>query len=1265
MTSFFFTGMCGLIYATAWMQILRYSLGPPSISIISILVIFLAGISLGSRISGNHIDNQRDHFKLYTVLEIALGIYSLFIALLIKGVAIIYGAIYQNIRLPFYTYFLLRYLLYTPILLIPSALIGAALPVAGKLLILTMDHNSMDHNRMDNAGCAAWAMGKGFGISALGGAFGALTAQFLLFPYLGAILTIYICAAINIITGITIFILCRNGLPYKAVPEQAISGESVPGVPISEQPAPEKQPISEQPAPEKSISEQPASEESSSGKTDKKPVPEEKDSSSMAVSLIVITGYAVSCFAAMIYMGVWLKAMIIFLESSFFAISLISSAFLLGAALGSLVFVKFIDNRGVPMQFSGNTESVNINTNTNDLKNKDDLTLGQEKSRVSFSGNTESVNINTNKDDLTVGYRRDPISFLGIISMAAGLSFLLIIPILDAFPLLMAFITNRYDIQSFRLLQLSKFSLFFLIILIPSLLLGLSFPLACQICSGKKFIGRPVSTAFSFSAAGCAKGILIGGILLGIWIEAKRGALLAVFAHILIGCLFLLLGFLLENPSLGFSCPFANRRFTGVSSENPFRIILSPFLNRRFMGVSLARIKKTAVLIAVALAFIFFTLFIPLWEMPLFKAEPFQYSQYSYYSGGSLNGTSKEMSPKGVEKIFSKKGIIANIALIKEKEEISLQINGVMECSVASDLPAQVLSAHIPLLLHGNPEDILLIGIGTGITLGSIERYPVRKIDCIETSQAMIQASGYFHEINHNALEDPRLNIIIGDGRHHIMFTDIRYDVIIAQPFTAWPDAMNEYFTGECFQHLRDRLKSGGIAAIRLPIKTGMKPEVFQSIIFTWNEVFPDAQLWEIDLGDSYLLAGSDRKIIWDYPVVANRLEKGEILADLERLKIKDPPFNLLSFYVMDREGIGSCCVDGKILTDRLAQSGFFLMKIPSLHFHPTLRTGDLKIEGSRMFPVNLRGRETQASLLEGIQEYRGKGILDIFIWPPGIDLSASQIIREKMDNAQEAKRYLANAYIDLINNEPKDRILKGLTDSLRKNPDDRKAIEIYSGILLSMADDYMDQGQFNWALSSASEIIRVMPDNKNALRVLGRAYYNMGLLDKAIEGFEKLTDYWPDDEEGRCYLGMAYLNKGWIDLSMVQFDHAIRIDPDYSEPHLYLGAAYFKKDLIEQAIKEYGMAIALKHDYADAHYNLGIAFLKKGMIDEAIAEWKEVIRIRPDDVNSRYNLAMAHFNHGEIEQSIALLKEVLNIKPEFQQARRLLQMLDNARQSK
>ncbi len=1078
---FFLSGFCMMIYLMAWMQGLRHFLGPPLLLIIGVLTIFLGGLAIGSNFTGHFIDNRPDPLKIYGLLEGALGIYSLILPLLIHWAAPIYKVIYQNIRSSFHISLLLRYLLCTLILLIPSILIGAVWPVIGRLLV----------QEIENPGRA---MGRIYGINILGGSIGILAAGFVLLPHFGADSTIYFSACIDLIICISSLLL------YKSIQSRRI---------VTEGPSTEK--------------------------TNIRSIYTEGNRHGM-IRRILLIGYGLSGLAAMTYQFIWLRVLAVFLDSYFPAISMILSAFLLGLALGSLCLAGLIDKR------------------------------------------------------------KDPLLLLGIIEMIVGLSFLGIIPLLIRYPIFTAPLITGFA-GSFLLPRLIGFTLLFFIMFIPALLLGLSFPLACKILSDKiRVIGKSVSSVFSASASGCLLGTLSGGILLIIWPGIKRGSLVPVWSYIFIGYVFLLL-----------SC----------------------YLSKK---------TKIAIFILIAGSFVIFSRFIPVWEMPLFREDPYLYSYHKVgyqIENGADHNMIEVSSKKKEELLFSKEGIINVVSVIKAKEDISMQVNGRLECSTKKDLTAKVLAGHIPLLLHGQPKDILLIGIGSGITLGSIEHYPLREMECVEISKGMIEGSEYFNEFNNNALKDSRLRMIIEDAGHYLMFTDKKYDVIISQPLNAWPGAITDFFTSEFFRLSRQRLEPGGIAAIILPFRD-IKGEVFRSTLVKWHKVFPFMNLWETNLGTDYLMIGSNERLKWDYPLIKKLLDKTEIASDLARVNIKDPPLELLTFYSMNNQGLTSTCLPGRIFPDYDTQKAFFALR---------LTYGDT-IE----YP------------LEDIQQNRGKGLNDLLTNLQGLDESEIKNIKEKIHKAIEARRLLTKAYIHLIKNESRDKVLEGLKEALRINPDDSKAIELYSYILFASAADYNEKRRFDLALWTLLELIRIMPDNIEAHYLLGKTYYNMGLIDQAVKEYEKVIEAKPDDEEVHCQLGIAYLNSGWIDLSISLFNRAIRINPDYADPHLYLGVAYFKKDILDDAIEEYKNAIVLGPDNADAHYNLGITYLKIGMIDEAISEWQEVIRIRPDDVNSRYNLAMAYYNHGDIDQSINQLEVAIKYKPDFSQARSLLEILYQVR---
>ena len=62
----------------------------------------------------------------------------------------------------------------------------------------------------------------------------------------------------------------------------------------------------------------------------------------------------------------------------------------------------------------------------------------------------------------------------------------------------------------------------------------------------------------------------------------------------------------------------------------------------------------------------------------------------------------------------------------------SLAIDGKVDASNAGDMLTQRLLAHVPLLLHPAPRQAAILGLGSGVTLGSALRHPLERVDVLE-----------------------------------------------------------------------------------------------------------------------------------------------------------------------------------------------------------------------------------------------------------------------------------------------------------------------------------------------------------------------------------------------------------------------------------------------------------------------------------------------------------------------------------------------------
>ena len=75
---------------------------------------------------------------------------------------------------------------------------------------------------------------------------------------------------------------------------------------------------------------------------------------------------------------------------------------------------------------------------------------------------------------------------------------------------------------------------------------------------------------------------------------------------------------------------------------------------------------------------------------------------------------------------------------------IFLRVNGKTDASLAMDMRTQLLSGYLPMLLHADPKSALVIGQGSGITLGAVEQFPVKNVDLVEISSAVIEGFPFF-----------------------------------------------------------------------------------------------------------------------------------------------------------------------------------------------------------------------------------------------------------------------------------------------------------------------------------------------------------------------------------------------------------------------------------------------------------------------------------------------------------------------------------------
>lgn len=184
--------------------------------------------------------------------------------------------------------------------------------------------------------------------------------------------------------------------------------------------------------------------------------------------------------------------------------------------------------------------------------------------------------------------------------------------------------------------------------------------------------------------------------------------------------------------------------------------------------------------------------------------------------------------------------------------------------------------AHIPILLHDSPDEVLFLGLGTGLTAGgAIPHSDVKNIVAVELIPEVVDAVRVLHEFNYNVADDPKVDIQIDDARHYLLATDRKFDVVISDLFVPWESETGYLYTVEHYEIASQRLKPDGLFCQWLPLYQLGERE-FESIANSFASVFPHSTIWWGQLETTspvVALIGSRSSIEIDPIKLAQRLD--------------------------------------------------------------------------------------------------------------------------------------------------------------------------------------------------------------------------------------------------------------------------------------------------------------------------------------------------------------------------------------------------------
>lgn len=578
--------------------------------------------------------------------------------------------------------------------------------------------------------------------------------------------------------------------------------------------------------------------------------------------------------------------------------------------------------------------------------------------------------------------------------------------------------------------------------------------------------------------------------------------------------------------------------------------------------------------------------------------------------------------------MFFEEGLTDTVAVFKDTYGIldpdakRLITNGIsMSASNVIASRYMKLFAYVPILLRDNPEDVLVICFGTGQTTGAAGIMPgVKSVDSLELSASVLRAAPAFKKENHDVVNNAKVNIVLQDGRNHLLTTKKKYDVITGEPPPPRTAFTVNLYTRDFYEMARARLKPGGIVAQWVPLHSQSAREVDMHFK-TFLSVFPHAQAW-MSVANEILLIGSDQPIVIDFKKLQKRFQNPRVKEAMNAIHIPDVYSFLANLWFLEDE-MHKLAARIPQITDNRPHIEFYLNA-----------GGVIKMKGLERIVFN---RTPAQAIWKRIQNMEYE------------DWKRFELQYQVMDWYQRGVMY-ANRELLL------EAVRLGTSDSLFRY--------------------HLQAGPEQ--IRHLSQEIEADPGNLDALLNLGHAFYQLGEYEKSLELLKIVLEKDPKQIIAKLYSGYDLLELGRLDEAQAIMKAVVKDNPgqlravmqqmglisllqklegDPNNIGLLNAAAQFynRKGEYLKSLQFSGRVLAQEPLNKAGIQNAVFSNRGLGRPREVIGYGVQYEMVDPDDLQFQYIMAEMYLQTLHCDKATKWLKKILAKDDTFQNAQQWL----------
>lgn len=738
---FFLSGVSGLVYQVLWLRVLALVFGVTTWAAATVLSSFMGGLALGSFAGGRLADRSRTPLLWYGLAEILVGLSALATPAALELLVRLYAAVHPLVQPTPVLLVLVRFLLSFVVLMVPTTLMGATLPLVIKSTLL----------RGRGLGEGASLL---YGSNTAGAIAGALLAGFGLIGGVGIRASFALAAALNVLVGVAAAASSRSLSPRG---DGAVAAATA--------------------------------------RTEAALTPDDARLPAGARRFVLVA-FAVSGFAALALEVIWFRVLVLFIQVSTYAFTIMLATVLGGIALGSYAVAPLM--RRV-LRWPALLVIV-------------ELAIGVA-SAASLATLAWSYDVRAWANPLVGSLRAD-----------SDMALMLVTSVLAILP--------------------------------ATLLMGIAFPIGLRLYAGdsEPTAGERVGLFYSLNVFGA----ILGSVSAGFVLLPRLGSQKSLFV---VSALSLAAGLLLLA-----ALPRGRRALPGAAG---------------------------------ALAVLLFA-----WAVRS-TPDPFSVELGYRYPGERL--------------LWHEEGVQTTVTVHERWDGTRLlYLDGIPQ---ADDRPGMILLHRLigllPLALHPDPKDALVVGLGGGATPGAVSRHEGVRVDVVELSEAVVRSSEWFRHLNDDVLRRPNVTLRIDDGRNYMLLSSKRYDVITADIIHPFHAGSGNLYSVDYFRLARSSLRDGGLMLQWV----GPFPESqYRLVVGAFAAAFPEATLW----AQGSLMVGSVGPLRLDPAAFERKLENPSTRQALEAVGLGRFE-SLVDLYWGGPEEIRRYLGSGPVLTDDQPMVEYFL----------------------------------------------------------------------------------------------------------------------------------------------------------------------------------------------------------------------------------------------------------------------------------------------------------------------------------------------------